>query len=306
MPSQRDDDERARVMPRRSWLFVPGDSPSKLAKIANCGADAVIIDLEDSVTADAKQTARANTRDFLKDRRPEATSPALYVRVNGLGTGITQEDLAAAISPATTGIMLPKAEGGLSVAELAATMRVAEARAGVTDGATSVIAIATETARGVLSVGTYADSTPRLEALAWGAEDLSADIGAYSARDNEGNFTPLFAHARTMVLLGAANAGIAAIDGIYANFRDEVGLRSECNDACRDGFTGKMAIHPAQIAVINEAFTPTAAALATAQEIVQAFAAAGNAGVINFDGRMLDKPHLKVAQRIIAQAEVQN
>jgi citrate lyase subunit beta / citryl-CoA lyase len=155
---------------------------------------------------------------------------------------------------------------------------------------------------GVLNAGTYAGASSRLEALAWGAEDLSADIGAHSARNSYGNFTPLFAYARTMVLLGAADSSVAAIDGIYADFPDEAGFRKECSDAFRDGFAGKMAIHPAQIEVINNAFTPSPEAVTNARGIVAAFAAAGNAGVINFNGRMLDRPHLRVAERILAQA----
>lgn len=288
-------------MARRSWLFVPGDSPAKLAKIAACGADCVIIDLEDSVAISAKESARANTRDFLKDWKSGSNKPKLYVRVNALSTGLTSNDLADAISAATTGVMLPKAEGGLSVAELAAIMRVAEARAGLQDGATKIIAIATESARGVINAGTYAGCSKRLQALAWGAEDLSADIGAQYARDENGKFTPLFAHARTMLLLGAADAGVAAIDGIYADFRDSIGLHTECLHAFRDGFAGKMAIHPSQIAIINEAFTPTKSEFDRAQEIVDAFAASGNTGVINLNGRMLDRPHLRLAERIISQ-----
>jgi citrate lyase subunit beta / citryl-CoA lyase len=248
-------------MALRSFLFVPADSPSKLAEIAGCGADAVIIDFADSVAAKAKQTARANTKDFLAHWKKTISTPKIYVRVNALHTGLTAEDLNFAVSASTTGIMLPKAEGGLSIAELAAMLRVAEAQAGLEDGVTKIIATATETARGVLTAATYFRTSTRLEALTWSTEHLSADLGAYSARDSGGKFTPLFDHARTMVLLGAASAGVLAIDGIWADFRDNTGLRNECNEAVRDGFTGKMAIHPAQIAIINDAFTPTQEAL---------------------------------------------
>lgn len=289
-------------MAHRSWLFVPGDSPNKLAKIAGCGADAVIIDLEDSVAPENKAKARSLTKEFLRYWDKPENSPKLYVRANAFGTGLTKDDLVAAVSKNTTGIMLPKAEGGASVSELAAMLRVAEAQAGLEDGVTNIIAIATETARGVINAGTYANCSSRLEAMAWGAEDLSADIGAYSPRDANRNLTPLFAYARTMVLLGAVDAGVVAIDSIYTDFRDEAGLIKECADAFRDGFTGKMAIHPAQIEVINQAFTPSSAALSRAKAIVDAFAAAGNSGVISLDGRMLDRPHLKLAERIIAQA----
>lgn len=287
----------------RSWLFVPGASPKKLAKTADCGADCVIIDLEDSVAFENKAAARDNTRDFLKDWQTETKSPQLFVRVNGLSTGLTGEDLTFAISKTTTGIMLPKAEGGPSATELATMMRVAEARAGVEDNSTKIIAIATETARGVLNTGTYLGSSNRLIALAWGAEDLSADIGAQSARNAAGDFTSLFSHARTMAILGAASANIMAIDGIWADFRNDDGLRKECQEAFRDGFTGKMAIHPNQIPIINEAFTPSPAQLAEAQSIVDAFAAAGNPGVLSFKGRMLDRPHLRLANRILGQTQ---
>jgi citrate lyase subunit beta / citryl-CoA lyase len=292
-------------MAHRSWLFVPGDSTAKLAKIAQCGADAVIIDLEDSVGPGAKTMARTNTEKFLAEWKPDAQSPKLFVRVNGLETGLTQDDLDAAISASTTGIMLPKAEGGASVDKLAAMMRVAEARAGLADGGTKIIAIATENARGVLSASTYNNSSARLAALAWGAEDLSADIGASAARDSNGSFTPVFAYARTMVLLGAANAAVSAIDGIWTNFKDEKGLANECLEALRDGFTGKLAIHPAQIAVINKAFSPTKEALDRARQIMDAFAANENAGVINFEGHMLDKPHLVLAMKLLARAKPQ-
>jgi citrate lyase subunit beta / citryl-CoA lyase len=292
-------------MAHRSWLFVPGDSDAKLAKIAACGADAVIIDLEDSVAENRKQMAREATKHFLQNWHGGPNTPALYVRVNGLSTGLINDDLAVAISASTMGIMLPKAEGGISVTELSALMRVAEAHAGLADGKTKIIAIATETATGVLNAGTYANCSPRLVALAWGTEDLSADIGAHSARDATGSFTPLFTYARTMLLLGASAAGVAAIDGIYADFRDENGLAVECAEAYRDGFSGKMAIHPAQIPIINDNFSPSQAAIIYARKIVDTFAMAGTAGVISLDGRMLDAPHLKLAKRILAQGKVE-
>ncbi len=290
-------------MAQRSWLFVPGDSPAKMAKIAGCGADCVIIDLEDSVAAEVKAGARENIKYFLANWKTAKSAPKIYVRVNALSTGLTADDLAFAASQATAGIMLPKAEGGANVGELAAMIRVAEARADLVDGVTKIIAIATETARGVLNAGTYDGASHRLQALAWGAEDLSADIGAHSARDSDGNFTPLFAYARTVVLLGAASAGVSAIDGIYADFRDVGGLGEECAKAFRDGFTGKMAIHPAQIETINRAFTPSDAALAHARAVVDAFTAAGNSGVISLNGQMLDRPHLRLAERLVGQAD---
>jgi citrate lyase subunit beta / citryl-CoA lyase len=286
------------TMRLRSWLFVPGDSERKLEKIAVCGADAVIIDLEDSVAADRKAFARGLVTDWLATH--STIAPRIFIRVNALTTGMSADDCQVAATPGVTGIMLPKAEGGKSAAEADMLLRVAEAEAGLDDGALAIAAIATETAYGVLTAGTYSASSARLIALAWGAEDLSADIGATSARNSDGSFTPLFQHARTMTLLGAAAANVAAIDGIVADFRDEDGLKREAADAFRDGFSGKMAIHPAQVAAINAAFTPPAAELERSQAIIAAFEAAPGAGVVALDGRMLDMPHLRLARRLLA------
>jgi citrate lyase subunit beta / citryl-CoA lyase len=284
-------------MAMRSWLFVPADSERKLAKVAGCGADCIIIDLEDSVAADRKTHARAIARNWLSQANPPGR---IYVRVNALSTGMTAADCAIAALPGVHGIVLPKAEGGASVAEADVMLRVAEAEADREDGSLQIMAIATETARGVMAAGRYGAASPRLSALAWGVEDLGAEIGAHSARDALGALTPLFAHARTMTLLGAADAGVAAIDGIFADYRDEAGLAAECSAAMRDGFAGKLAIHPAQVPVINAAMQPSPAVLDHARAVVAAFDASGGAGVISLDGRMLDLPHLKLAKRILA------
>jgi citrate lyase subunit beta/citryl-CoA lyase len=243
------------MMPR-AWWIVPGDSASLLAKIPACSAGAVIIDLEATVTCDDKAKARSLTRNFLEGWQNQSAAPRLYVRINALDSGITSDDLAASISPATKGIVLPKAEGGQDMGKLAALMRVAEARAGVDDGATRMIAVAAASASGVLNIKSYAGCSNRLEALTWDARELLNDIGARSARDETGNFTPPFALARAMVLLGAAAAGVSAIDGISTTGVDEAALRRECAEAVRDGFTGKMTMDPAQVAIINEVFSP--------------------------------------------------
>lgn len=286
----------------RSWLFTPGDSESKLAKAAVSGADCVIIDLEDSVAEDRKAHARALLREFLASWAPAEGTPAIFVRLNGLATGQTEQDAAAAAVAGVAGVMLPKAEGGRDIERLDALLRVAEARAGLADGVLKVAAIATETAAGVLAAGSYRGASARLVALAWGAEDLAADLGATAARDDTGAFTAPFQHARTMALFGAKAAGVAALDGIVADFRDENLLRREARAALRDGFSGKLAIHPAQVPVINAAFTPSPEDVARAKEIVAAFAAAPHSGVISWNGRMLDRPHLRASQGVLARA----
>jgi citrate lyase subunit beta/citryl-CoA lyase len=285
----------------RSLLFVPGNSEKKLVKGFGSEADVVIIDLEDSVAAQDKEAARAITAEFIPANRA-GTRAAIYVRVNDLSTGLTDDDLAAVIAARPDGVMLPKSNGGRDIEDLSARLRVAEAKAGVADGATRIIAIMTETPLGVLAAGTYSNALPRLAGLTWGAEDLSAAIGAQSARDEAGNYTDLFRLARSMTLLAASSAGVEPIDTVYPNFRDAAGFERECREALRDGFTGKMAIHLDQVPVINAIFTPTAESLAQAQSVVDAFAAAGNPGVVAIGGKMYDRPHLRLAERLLARA----
>lgn len=284
----------------RSLLFVPGDSPSKLAKAMASGADALILDLEDSVAANARDTARQTTLAFLLEAVPLPARPLLFVRVNGLTTGLIDADLDAVMRSAPDGLVLPKAEGGVDVTHLSAKLAVREAENNLADGRTQVVAIATETAKGVFALGTFAGCTQRLAGLAWGAEDLSADLGAETNRQEDGRFAEPYRLARALTLMGAAAAQTMAIDTVFTNFRDLEGLKAECETARRDGFCAKMAIHPAQVAVINAAFTPTPEAIARARAIVAAFAANPGAGVIGLDGEMLDMPHLKRAMRTLA------
>lgn len=286
----------------RSLLFIPGDSERKLAKGMEAGADVLLLDLEDSVGAERKAEARRITSAFIGESR--AKSPAaLYVRVNDFTTGLTDDDLAAIMPARPAGIMLPKATGAKDIERLSAKLRVHEAENGIGDGATRIVAIITETAAGVLAASTFHEAMPRLAGVTWGAEDLSADIGARTPRDESGRYTEVFRLARTLTVLAASAVQAAAIDTVFVNFRDMEALRAECVEAERDGFTAKMAIHPAQVPVINEVFTPSAETVAHSRAVVEAFAAAGNPGVIGIDGHMYDRPHLRRAERILARAK---
>ena len=285
----------------RSLLFVPGDSEKKLEKGFGAGADVVIVDLEDSVAAASKASARAIAKSFVASQRQQTRS-AIYVRVNDLSTGLTDDDLAALVPAKPDGIMLPKSNSGQDVQQLSAKLRVHEAENGLPDGGIKILPIITETAAGVLAAASYAGASARLAGLTWGAEDLSAAIGARAARDDNGRYTDVFRLARSMTILAAGAAEVAAIDTVFPAFRDMAAFEAECAEAERDGFTGKMAIHPAQVPVINAAFTPSAEAIERSQAIVAAFEAAGNPGVVGIDGKMYDRPHLRLAERLLARA----
>jgi citrate lyase subunit beta/citryl-CoA lyase len=284
----------------RSLLFVPGDSEKKLDKGLSSGADALIVDLEDSVSTDRKAAARQVALAFLKDAKRDGQK--LFVRVNALDTGLTDDDLDAIVPGRPDAIMLPKAAGGESVAHLHAKLSTREAIAGLPDGAIGIVALATETAASLFTTGTYRDCSPRLAGLTWGAEDLSAELGAEANRDENGRFLDPYRLARTLCLAGASAAGVPAIDTVYVDFRNEAGLRRECEEARRDGFAAKMAIHPAQVAVINAVFTPTPEAIAHARSIVEAFEANPGAGVVGIGGKMYDRPHLVRAKLLLAKA----
>ncbi len=285
----------------RSLLFAPADNEKKLEKALASGADAVIIDLEDSVALAAKPAARAIARAFLADNASRAGRPRLIVRVNALATGLTDADLDGVLAGAPDAVMLPKAEGGMSVQHLGAKIAVREAEHDLADGAVKIVAIATETARGVFQLGTYGGASHRLIALTWGGEDLSADLGAEANRLTDGSYADPYRLARALTLMGAASAEVDAIDSVYTAFRDADGLKAECEAARRDGFVGKMAIHPAQIEIINAAFTPSAEAVQRARAIKAAFDANPDLGVIGIDGEMIDLPHLKRAERLLAR-----
>jgi len=287
----------------RSLLFIPGDSPRKLDKGLTSGADVLLLDLEDSIGPDGKAAARETTVAFLREAQPAVQRPRLYVRVNGIGTGLIDADLDAVLAGKPDGIMLPKAEGGASIVHLDAKLTAREPIHGMTNGATTILALTTETAKAMFLAGTYAGASPRVAGLTWGAEDLSAELGAEANRDTGGNFLDPYRLARTLCLVGAAAAQVLALDTVYIDFRNDTGLRRECEAARRDGFSGKLAIHPAQVPIINEVFTPTEAALAHAQAVVEAFAAAGGAGVVGIGGVMYDRPHLAKAKQLLARAK---
>jgi citrate lyase subunit beta/citryl-CoA lyase len=289
----------------RSLLFVPADSPRKLGKAMTSGADALIVDLEDSIALDRKAHARQSAAAFLSETVAAADRPYLVVRINGLKTGLIDDDLDAITAARPDAVMLPKAEGGASIANLDAKLAVREAIDGIADGHIKIMAIATETAASLFCAGTYAGSSKRLSGLTWGAEDLSADLGAETNRSSEGVLLDPYRLARVLCLAAAASAGVPAIDTVFTDFSDSdrEAFRRECGAARREGFSGKMAIHPSQVPIINQAFTPTREALAKAQAIVDAFGANPDAGVAVVGGSMVDRPHLARARRLLARAE---
>jgi citrate lyase subunit beta / citryl-CoA lyase len=286
----------------RSLLFVPADGGSKLDKAIASGADAVIVDLEDSIAPDGKAAARNSAADFVKDAVKAASRPRLLVRVNGFATGLTDADLDVIVPACPDAVMLPKAEGGPGVIHAAAKLSVREAISGLPDGHIKIVAIATETATALFLAGTYRGASTRLEALTWGAEDLSAELGAETNRDGDGRFLDPYRLARALCLAGAAAAQVQAIDTVTVDFRNAAALRRESEEARRDGFTGKMAIHPAQVPVINEVFTPAPEAVARARAVVAAFAANPGKGTVGIDGVMYDRPHLERARQLLARA----
>ena len=288
----------------RSWLFVPGDSEKKLAKALDSGADALIIDLEDSVALDAKPVARDITAEFLQSHR--VSSPCtLFVRVNAFETELTTSDLEAVMPSAPAGIVLPKACGRPDGESLARILDGLETDCGLRHGSTHIVPIITETAASVLAAPSWNTPLMRLAGVTWGAEDLSADLGIANPRNNEGAYTDVFRHARATTVLAAGACECDAIDTVFIDFRDEAGLRQECEASARDGFVGKLAIHPAQVPVINEVFTVSERVLFEARQVIDAFVANPDAGVVSINGRMVDRPHLRRAERIVAMAKTQ-
>jgi citrate lyase subunit beta/citryl-CoA lyase len=285
----------------RSFLFVPADGGSKLDKAMASGADAVIIDLEDSIAPERKDQARAAALDFLKRAGSAEQRPRLLVRINGLETGMTDADLDAIVAGAPDAVVFPKAEGGTSVVHLDAKLTAREAIAGLPEGQIKVLAQAVESSAGLFAAGTFRGASARLVGLTWGPEDLSAELGAETNRDAEGELTEPYRLARSMCLYAATAAKLSAIETVYVDFRNSEGLRRDTEAARRDGFTGRLAIHPAQVPVINEVFTPTAAQVEKARAVVAAFAAQPGAGAVGIDGRMYDRPHFARAQALLAR-----
>jgi citrate lyase subunit beta/citryl-CoA lyase len=287
----------------RSLLFVPADGGAKLDKAFASGADAVIIDLEDSIALERKAAAREAAFDFLKRVGDKPDRPKLLVRINGLDTGMTDADLDAIVPGKPDAVVAPKAEGGRTVIHIDAKLTAREVVAGIPEDSVMVLAQAVESAAGLFQAGTYRDASPRLIGLTWGPEDLSAELGAEANRDDDGALTEPYRLARSMCLYGAAAARLPAIETVYVDYRNEKGLRHDTEMARRDGFTGRLAIHPAQVPIINAVFTPTAEQIENAQAVVAAFAAQPGAGAIGIDGKMYDRPHLVRAQRLLASVK---
>jgi citrate lyase subunit beta/citryl-CoA lyase len=288
----------------RSFLFVPGDSEKKQAKALDVGADALILDLEDSVAPENKQDARRRVSEFLKDQPQSGRTSQLWVRVNPLDTGLAVPDLLAVITHVPDGIMLPKAEGPEDVRKLSDILDGLERDAGLPQGSIKILPVATETAGSPFKLGEYVDAgLDRLYGLTWGAEDLSTDLGATTNLDANGEWAFTYRLVRSLTLMAARAAGVEPVETLFADFKDEGGLRAASRTAYGEGFSGRLAIHPAQVAPINESFVPSQAEIDHAEHVVAAFDAQPGAGTVGLDGKMLDIPHLKQARAVLALAK---
>jgi citrate lyase subunit beta/citryl-CoA lyase len=283
----------------RSFLFVPADSERKLEKAEGVGADALILDLEDAVAPDAKPAARQLAAEYLRDRSN------VWVRVNPVDTEHWEADLEAVIPSEPAGIVLPKARHARDAVKISERIDVLENHRNIEHGATKIIVLCTEHPEALFMLQSYVGTVPRLAGLSWGAEDLLAAVGGQTNRDAEGNWLPQFELARSLCLFAAAAAEVAAVDTVFTDYRDHEGLLRYAANARRDGFTGMLAIHPAQVEAINEAFRPTAEEIEQARRIVAAFEEHPGAGTIGLDGKMIDRPHLVQARRLLEQAEGQ-
>ncbi len=285
----------------RSFLFVPADSERKLAKGPASGPDGLILDLEDSVATDRKKIARDMALAYLKSAN-RTTGPKLYVRVNALDTGLTLGDLAVVMQGKPDGIVFPKCVGQANLDLLATYLDAFEAREGVEGGSTRILTIATESAAAILALTAAPAKHARLMGHSWGGEDLMADLGALAKGPSPGVYDDTFLMARTVNLMASVAAGVTAYDTVYPDIKNVEGLRAEAQVARRMGYGGKIAIHPDQVAVIHEVFTPSASEIDWAKRVVATFESNPNAGVLTMDGKMLDKPHLVLARRLLARA----
>ncbi|MFA7595174.1 MAG: CoA ester lyase [Novosphingobium sp.] len=284
----------------RSLLFVPGDSDKKFAKARESGADVLILDLEDSVAPSMKDTAREMVQGWL-DQAGEV-EPALFVRINPLDTGLTLADLSAVVRPGLAGILVPKANGAHDIERIGHYLDALEQRSGIEQGTVKIAVVSTETPAAMFALGSYQQAGERLVGLTWGAEDLGAAIGITDNKEPDGSWTFPYQVARAQCLFAAAAAGVAPLDTLYANFKDPEGLEADCRRARRDGFTGRVAIHPAQVETINRCFSPSEEEVAFARRVVDAFAANPDAGTLGIDGKMVDIPHLVAARKTLAAA----
>ena len=282
----------------RSLLFVPGDSERKFAKARGIGADALILDLEDAVAPSRKAEARAQVAGWIDDASPRDW--AFFVRINPFDTGLTLGDLAAIVRPGLDGVLVPKTDSATDIVRVGHYLDALEERAGMTVGSVKIAVVATETPAAMFALGSYTPAHSRLVGLTWGAEDLGAAIGVTDNKFPDGSWTFPYQVARAQCLFAASAAGVAPLETLYGDFRDTEGLAANCRAARRDGFTGRLAIHPDQVATINACFSPSDEDVAHARRVVAAFEAAPDAGTIGIDGKMYDIPHLKAAQRVLA------
>ena len=282
----------------RSLLFVPGDSERKFAKARGAGADALILDLEDSVASLQKAAAREIVGRLVEDKA--ARDWAFIVRINALDTGLALDDLCAVVKHGLDALLIPKTNGAADVERIAHYLDALEAKSGMPQGSVKLAIVATETPKAMFTLGSYAPAHPRLVGLTWGAEDLAAALGATDNKEADGAWTFPYAVARAQCLFAASAAEVAPIDTLFVDFRDTEGLERDCRRSRRDGFTGRIAIHPDQVATINRCYAPSEAEIAHAEKIVAAFAANPGAGALGVDGKMVDIPHLKAAQKTLA------
>ena len=280
----------------RSFLFVPADNERKLQKAGSVGADALILDLEDSVAADARPDARVLAREYL------AGKENVWIRINPVDTDDAQADLEGVMPSAPAGIVLPKPRSAAAAIDLDERLSILESQHGIEPGSTRILPLCTEHPEALFTLNSYIGATGRLMGLSWGAEDLSAAVGAAANRDMDGEWLPTYEMARSLCLLAAAAAQVAAIDTVFTDFKDIEGLRRYASKARRDGFSGMLAIHPSQVAPINAAFLPTADELQHAARIVELFEANPDIGTIGMDGKMIDRPHLVMARRLLEAA----
>ena len=292
------------ALPLRSMLFIPGDSEKKISKVADCGADAVIFDLEDAVAPENKSLARSMVPQYMA-KTPRGQRPTQYwVRVNPFDTGLTLADLAAVVPANPDGIMQPKTDGPEDIQRLSYYLDALEAAHGIEAGSIKILPVATETAIAPFRLGEFASAgLTRLLGITWGAEDLATAIGASTNKDPSGEWAFTYKMARSLSLIAAHASGVQAIDTLYVDFKDDAGLRASCRAARAEGFTGRLAIHPAQVAGINESFMPSPDEITHARRVLDAFAANPGAGTVGLDGKMIDIPHQKQAERVLAQAK---
>jgi citrate lyase subunit beta / citryl-CoA lyase len=282
----------------RSLLFVPGDSERKFARARECGADALILDLEDSVAPPEKARARAHVAGLIDTSSERNWS--FTVRINALDTGLALDDLAAVVKPGLDALVIPKVNSAADLDRIGFYLDALEAKAGMARGAVKLASVATETAKAMFALGSYAPAHPRLIAVTWGAEDLAAALGATDNKEPDGSWTSPYEFARAACLFAASAAEVLAIDTVYTDFRDSEGFERDCRRSRRDGFVGRLSIHPDQVTAINRAYAPSEAEVAHARKIVAAFDANPGAGALGLDGKMVDIPHLKAARKILA------